>query len=215
MLPSALSDLSLAMALACTAGAATSRTGGYGGGDDDDDGDDDSDHTDAADDDDNNYPPDSWGGGLVAAAAGLAEADDEQRGDGGGTGAGAGAGAGTGSPSPPDSEGKPLFRAVGSVDPDTAHLNAGFGASERARAGEGGGDEDRSGAVGEVGRGGRRAGERSSSSYCKETRARFVSQLGRGRGIGRRRWRRQQQKKVVFDVCSIDPTGTTALVSPF
>ncbi|CAN0535543.1 unnamed protein product, partial [Ectocarpus sp. 12 AP-2014] len=112
-------------------------------------------------------------------------------------------------------QGTALFRAVGGVDPDTTHLNAGFEAlleegrgafpaEERQRkrqqeqdggAGSGGVEEDA----------GRRRGGASSSSYCQETRASVLLAAG-----GRQR---QQQQSVVFDVCSIDPAGMTAFAS--
>lgn len=110
--------------------------------------------------------------------------------------------------------GKALFRAVGAVDPDTAHLNAGFEAlveegrgafpaEERQRqvVQDGG---DGSGGVEEEETGRRRGG--GDASYCKETRARVSLAAG-----GRQR--RRQQQRVVFDVCSIDPAGMTAFVS--
>lgn len=76
-----------------------------------------------------------------------------------------------------DSEGAKLFRALFSVDPSTAHLNAGFRTQKRASTQEG---NERAEAVGSrpVIRG----------RYCSETRARVLA-----------------RKRVVFDVCSVEP----------
>lgn len=84
--------------------------------------------------------------------------------------------------------GTDLFRAVASVDPGTAHLNAGFRVLEGGAEGGGNGEQG-SGAQARRVSGG-------SSSYCSETRARVV---------GRR------NKRVVFDVCSVEPAMTTFL----
>lgn len=222
VLPSALADLALAMASACTAG------GNLGDNSNDDD-----------DDDDGS----DWGARRVADTTAATA-----RGAAGGVGKPATAGLGSRRHQPPpeaqatagvsakdtggknhvSDDGSPtaaaaaaagpergtaLFRAVGGVDPDTTHLNAGFEAlleegrgafpaEERQRqrqqeqdGGDGSGDVEE-----EAGR--RRGG---AASYCQETRARVLLAAG-----GRQR---QQQQSVVFDVCSIDPAGMTAFAS--
>lgn len=76
-----------------------------------------------------------------------------------------------------DGEGAKLFRALFSVDPSTAHLNAGFRPQRRASPQEG---NERTGTAGSrpVIRG----------RYSSETRARVLA-----------------RKRVVFDVCSVEP----------
>ena len=237
VLPSALADLSLAMASACTAGDGSN--------------DDDSNDEEAGGVED--YAADGPGGGITAAATAAAADPDVERGGGKaatapreGEGpateiysegeATAGVVAGGVEPAAAEAEaparfstengaassdgalplaasaahgqGKPLFRAVGSVDPDTAHLNAGFDALEKeSLSAENGGGS--CGTAAEVGLEGSWDGE---SSYCMETRARLLVPLvSLGEGRQRPRWQPPGQR-VVFDVCSIDPAGTTALV---
>lgn len=90
--------------------------------------------------------------------------------------------------------GEALFRAVGSVDPDTSYLNAGFDALERRHA------------VGEEripdGIGGRRGG-----CHCLESRCRVslpsppLARSGEGSDCC-----------VAFDVCYTDPTAFSSFV---
>lgn len=123
-----------------------------------------------------------------------------------------------------------LFRAVSSVDQDTVHFNAAFRSLEASPGGggEGGstgraletsavGGETGSGALEpSAGAGGEGGGgettplsvghETTGSSYCLETRARvLVVPETRPRRGGGRGWRRRR-RRVVFDVCSTDPT---------
>lgn len=74
-----------------------------------------------------------------------------------------------------EAQSKGLFRAVGAVDQDTAYFNVGVGALAGRRVG---------------------GGERGVGAYCLETRARMLLPAGR----------------VVFDVCSTDPGVTAALL---
>lgn len=119
-----------------------------------------------------------------------------------------------------------LFRAVSSVDQDTVHFNAAFRALEASAAGGEGGGGSRAFGTSATGRetgsgalepsavgggegGGREATllpvghETTGSSYCLETRARLLVQpeMRPGQGVGR-----GCRRRVVFDVCSTDPT---------
>lgn len=119
-----------------------------------------------------------------------------------------------------------LFRAVSSVDQDTVHFNAAFRSLEAsAGGGEGGstsraletsanGGETGSGALEpSAGAGGEGGGgettplsaghETTGSSYCLEARARVlvVPEMR-----PRREGERGRRRRVVFDVCSTDPT---------
>lgn len=94
-----------------------------------------------------------------------------------------------------NAEGKGLFRAVSSVDPETTHLNAAFRALETTAVGREGEGEEARLSNGQV---------TTTGSYCLETRARVLSLPTVRRGRRRRR--------VVFDVCSADPTTGVSLL---
>lgn len=149
VLPSAITDLSLAMARACTA-FSPSR------------------------------PPDLGRGQEIAEAEheDIVSGNAEELSEGGGVADGKGGC-------------KNLFRAVLSVDPGTAHLNAAFRALDASMAAAvtatRGGSSDASVQVTPV-----------RGSYCSETRARVFSRRAERDGGG--------SGGIVFDVCSTEPS---------
>lgn len=238
VLPSALADLALAMASACTVD--TDNNNNNTEDDDDNIGGDTDDNIDCdtAEDDDND---DEGGRQTDGRAEPVAALDGNQNSDAANNNARGGDGSDGSGVSPvaevplvPDRDAAGpeeerqllLFRMVGTVDPDTTYLNAGFRSlhvgggdpaspeREEEEEEEGRGSGVMVNSTGEeVGRRGSAAG--TTSSYCKETRARLLTSLlpsasaGEERRGRRQRRQRRRNRSVVFDVCSIDPGGLT------
>lgn len=235
VLPSALADLALAMASACTIDDGSTNDDSSSNRDTDNDDIDGDTEEEAEDDDDQDdgkrkTTADHEAGrltarakaGFVAPAAPKSSNGSDEDNNNSVRGAPRTAVAPVPSHDVLQEEETLLFRMMGTVDPDTSYLNAGYRSLQAGQDSdlpeqeeEGRGDYVVADPTGkEVDRRGYPEGSAAgTSSYCKETRARLLLTSSLlpfvAAGGEERRRRRRYHRSVVFDVCSIDPGGVT------